>query len=45
MINYAIRSELNKHHTITNHINTKNDGPGKLLKLWFQGKKPREDLT
>ena len=37
-INYAIKSELNKHYTITNHMNTKNDDLGKLLKLWFQSK-------
>ena len=24
---------------------TKNDDPGKLLELWFQSKKSREDLT
>ena len=35
MINYAIRSDLKKHHTITNHMNTKNDDIGNLLKLWF----------
>ena len=35
---------LNKHHTITNHKNTKNDDQGRLLKLWFQSEKPRENL-
>ena len=33
-----------KHHTITNHKNTKNDDLRKLLKLWFQNKKPEGDL-
>ena len=39
MISYAIRSDLNKPHTITIHMNTKNDDLGKLLKLQFQSKK------
>jgi len=45
VFNYAIRYDLNKNHTITNHMNTKNDDSRKVLKLWFQSKKLREDLT
>ena len=45
VINYAVRYDLNKHHTITNHMNTKNDDTGKLLKLWFQSNKFEEDLS
>ena len=46
VIKHAIRSDLKLiYHTITNHKNTKNDDLGKLLKLWFQSKKLRENLT